>query len=241
MFWKDSKGLRNISKSAKVAVTAFLILIGISYLFGFMNIYFTYSPIDEEKGLSLNDIRFSFYGKRDVTKLEKSIDGTMREYFTSDEDYNSVKAWIQAGADEKDFEPIKTIFDNSCNTCHSADAAVAGAVLENYDGVEPYLQQDTGKSVSRLVSLSHTHLFTIVTIIFLLSFIFSFTLFSEKFKQFIYGLAFFAAALDIGGWWLAKSAAVLAPFVIIGGVLVAISFALLILLSLYDMWVRKST
>jgi hypothetical protein len=241
MFWKESKGLRTLSKSAKTAVTAFLLLIGISYIFGFVTIYLTYSPIDHEAGLSITDIRYAFWGKREETKLEKSIHGTMKEYFADDAEYNTVRAWITAGGDEKDFEPIKTIFDNSCNTCHSQDVKVAEVALETYEDVSLYLVQDTGKTISRLASLSHTHLFSILTVIFLLSFIFSFTLFSDKFKQFIYGLAFFATALDVGSWWLAKFFATLAPLVLVGGALLAVSFALLILLSLYDMWVRKST
>ncbi len=239
MFWKESKGLKSLPASAKIAITAFLILTGISYLLGFMNIYFTYSPIDKQEGLSLNDIRIAFYGAREETKLEKAIDGTMREYFATDDEYKRVKDWIHAGAGEKEFEPVKAIFDNSCNSCHSKDVKVAGVALDSYDEVKPFLAQDTGKSISRLVSLSHTHLFSIVAIMFLLSLVFSFTLFSDKIKQSIFGLAFFAAALDIGAWWLAKFSASLAPLVLIGGALVAISFALLILLSLYDMWVRK--
>jgi hypothetical protein len=239
MFWKESKGLNTLSKSSKTAVTAFLILIGIAYIFGFMNIYLTYSPVDKEKGLSINDIRYSFYGRREVTALEKSIDGSMREHFASDSEYNTVKAWIAAGAQEKDFGPVQTVFQNSCLTCHSADVAVAGVVLDKYSNVEPYLQQDTGKSISRLVSLSHTHLFAILTVIFILTFIFSFTRFPDGVKQFIYGLAYFAVALDVGSWWLAKSSAKLASFVLLGGTLLAVSFILLILLSLYDMWLRK--
>ncbi len=239
MFWKESKGLHTLSKSSKTAITAFLILTGIAYIFGFMNIYLTYSPVDEEKGLSINDIRYAFNGKREATRLEKSIDGSMREHFASDAEYNTVKTWISVGAEEKDFGPVKAVFQNSCLTCHSADVAVADVVLENFNDVKPYLQQDTGKSVSRLVSISHTHLFAILTVIFILTFIFSFTKFPEGFKQFLYGLAYFAVALDIGSWWLAKSSAGLAPFVLLGGGLVAVSFALLILLSLYDMWVRK--
>jgi hypothetical protein len=241
MFWKESKGLKSLSTSAKIALTGFLIIVGISYLFGFMNIYFTYSPIDKEAGLSLRDIQIAFYGSREETKLEKSIDGTMREYFTTDGEYNTVKEWISAGAAEKDFASVQMIFDNSCNTCHSEDVKVAGVSLQTFDDVKQYLVQDTGKSVSRLVSLSHTHLFSIVAIVFLLVFIFSFTLFPEKFKQFLFTLSFLAVVIDVGAWWLAKASSALAPVVLIGGALVAVSFALLILLSLFDMWARKSS
>jgi hypothetical protein len=239
MFWKEKKGLANIPASGKVAVTAFMILMGISYIFGFFNIYLTYSPVDQKAGLSIEDIQIAFYGGRDKTQLEKSIDGTMREYFNSDNDYASVKSWIQSGAGEKEFESAKQIFDASCVGCHAKDNPTANVVLETYKDVKQHLSRDTGKSIPRLVSLTHTHLFSVGIVIFLLAFIFSFTKFSEKIKVSIFLLAFFASAFDVGAWWLAKSSASLAPLVIMGGALLAVSFALLILLSLFDMWVRK--
>ena len=183
MFWKESKGLRNVPGSSKIALTAFLVLIGVAYIFGFGNIYLTYSPIDQQKGLSIADIRTSYYGAREATKLEKSIDGTMLEYFESDADLNTVKAWVKGGGAQEDFGPVKEIFDKSCISCHSTDVEVAGVALENYEQVEPLLKQDTGKSVSRLVSLSHTHLFGVLPILFIMTFIFSFTAFPEAFKK----------------------------------------------------------
>ena len=150
-----------------------------------------------------------------------------------------VKDWIHAGGNEKDFETVQSVFENSCVSCHSRDVQVADVVLETYEDVESYLVQDTGKPLSRLVSLSHTHLFGIVTVLFILSLIFSFTLFSEKVKMAVYAISYFAAIADVGAWWLAKLSPILAPLVILGGALLAVSFVLYILLSLYDMWVRK--
>ena len=239
MFWKESRGLNTVTKSSKIALTAFLILIGVAYIFSFTTIYITYSPIDKEAGLSIKDIQTAYYGSREETKLEKSIDGTMREYFESEEDYSSVKSWVSAGGAEKDFAAVKEVFEKSCNSCHSSDIKIAGAALETYEEVEPLLKQDTGKSVSRLVSLSHSHLFGIVSILFILTFIFSFTTFPEKFKQFIFSIAFFAAAFDIGSWWLAKSSGELAFLIVIAGSLVGISFGVLILLPLYEIWLKK--
>jgi len=239
MFWKESKGLKNIPGSGKLAVTAVLILLGISYIFGFLNIYLAYSPIDREPGMSITDIQIAFYGAREQTRLEKSIDGSMREYFADDNEYQTVKDWIHAGGNEKDFETVQSVFENSCVSCHSRDVQVADVVLETYEDVESYLVQDTGKPLSRLVSLSHTHLFGIVTVLFILSLIFSFTLFSEKVKMAVYAISYFAAIADVGVWWLAKLSPILAPLVILGGALLAVSFVLLIVLSLYDMWVRK--
>jgi hypothetical protein len=242
MFWKESKGLTDLSASSKVAITLFLILAGIGYLFGFLTIYTTYSPVDGEEGLSVEDIRLTFWGKRETTRLEKSIDGTMKEYFASEADYNATKEWIAAGAPRDEWEStIKPIFDVSCSTCHSEEAAVAGAVTETYEDVEEYLAMDTGKSPSRLVSLSHTHWLATLPVIFLLALIFSFTTYKEGIKVFVMAFSFLSVPVDIGSWWLAKLSPALSVLVILGGVALAISFLLLIVLSLYEMYIKKGS
>jgi hypothetical protein len=201
----------------------------------------SYSPVDEQPGLSIEDIRISFWGARETTTLEKSIDGTMKQYFQSDSGYEKTKEWIQNGAPEDVWNStIKPIFDTDCSTCHSKDAEVAGVVTETYQDVEEYLVQDTGKSPARLISLSHTHILAILPIMFLLVFVFSLTTFNEVLKTIIITFSFLSIIFDIGSWWLAKLAPGLAVFVILGGISVAISFLVLILLPLYEIWLKKS-
>ena len=106
MLWKAKNKLNELETSAKIAVTTFLILAGIGYIFGFVTILLTYSPKDQEPGLSVKDIRIAYYGKRETTALESSIDGSMRQYFQSDKNYELTKTWLQDGAKESDFQPI---------------------------------------------------------------------------------------------------------------------------------------
>jgi len=145
MFWKDPKGLKSIPMYSKIGISILLVVAGVGYLLGFANIVVSYAPIDEKPGMSIEDIRIAFYGAREKTKLEKSIDGTMKEYFKDGAGYQTTKEWIAAGAAEDGFPRIKEIFDVSCNTCHSADAQVAGVVTVEYEDVAEYLKQDTGK------------------------------------------------------------------------------------------------
>ena len=182
MFWKDPKGLKSIPMYSKIGITILLVVAGVGYLLGFANIIVAYAPIDEQPGMSIQDIRIAFYGAREKTKLEKSIDGTMKEYFLDEAGYQATKEWIAAGGTEEDFPRIKEIFDVSCSTCHSADAAVAGVVTVEYADVTEFLKQDTGKSVSRLISLSHTHVHGTLPVMFALIFIFSFTLYKNWIK-----------------------------------------------------------
>jgi hypothetical protein len=240
MFWKDPKGLKSIPMYSKIGISILLIVAGIGYLLGFANIVVTYGPIDEKPGISVADIRIAFYGARQKTKLEKAIDGSMKQYFVDEAGYQATKEWIASGGKEGDFPRIKEILDVSCNTCHSAEAQVAGVVTVEYADVAQYLKQDTGKSVSRLISLSHTHVHGTLPVMFVLIFIFSFTLYKDWIKTLV--IAFSAAAIlaDVGAWWLAKLAGFLAPVVILGGLTLALANAALILLSLYELWIKKA-
>ena len=239
MFWKDPKGLKSIPTYSKIGISILLIVAGVGYLLGFANIITTYSPIDEHPGMSVADIRIAFYGAREKTRLEKAIDGTMKDYFVDQAGYQATKEWIAAGGKEGDFPRIKGIFDLSCNTCHSADAQVAGVVTVEYENVAEYLKQDTGKSIPRLISLSHTHVHGTLPVMFALIFIFSFTLYKNWIKTLV--IAFSAAAIlvDVGSWWVAKLAGFLAPVVILGGLTLALANAALILLPLYELWIKK--
>ena len=241
MFWKDTKGLKHLSPSAKIGLTAFVLIAGIGYLFGFFNIYLTYNSLDQNPGLSIKDIQMAFYGARDITALEKSVDGSMREYFQTDKDHNTTKDWVQAGGKEEDFAPVQAIFEVSCNMCHSAELKVADVVTADYEHVKDYLVQDTGKSVSRLVSISHTHILATLAIIFILTFIFSFSRYPEWVKIIVITFSYLALVIDVGSWWLAKLAPFFSVFVILGGASLGCSFFLLVVLPLYDMWLRKGS
>jgi hypothetical protein len=239
MFWRETKGLAGIPLVSKLAITVLLAVAGVGYLLGFLNIYLSYSPVDQKPGMSLEDISLSFYGARGVTKLGKAIDGSMRQYFAGDADYRAVKDWLGSGAKEGDFQAVKPVLDSSCSSCHSAEAAVADVVTVDYADLTPLLKQDTGKSVSRLVSLSHTHVLATLPVIFLLVFIFSFARYPETVKGVVMVFSSLAILLDVGSWWLAKLSPALAILVILGGVSLALSFLALIALSAVDLWFGK--
>jgi hypothetical protein len=239
MFWRETKGLAAIPLISKLTLTVLLVVAGVGYLLGFFNIYLSYSPVDQKPGLSLEDISLSFYGARGSTKLQKAIDGSMRQYLASDADYKSVKDWLAGGAPEAGFAQVQPVFTASCDSCHSKEAAVADVVTVDYASLAPLLKQDTGKSIPRLVSLSHSHVLATLAVIFLLVFIFSFTRYPEVLKGVVMVFSSLAILVDIGSWWLAKLSPALAVLVLLGGLCLAVSFLALIVLSLLDMWFRR--
>ncbi len=239
MLWQETKGLGKIPVSFKLGLTAFLLVAGIGYLLGFANIWLSYSGIDGKPGLSVEDVRLAFYGNRGVTKLTKAIDGAMKQYLASDADGTKIKDWINAGAKESGFADVKSAFE-SCLACHSKDVKTAGVVLEDYASVAPLTAQDTGMSIPRLVTLSHIHVLATLPLIFVLCLVFSFSLFPNWFKGLVIVYSFASIVADIGSWWLAKASGSLAVLVILGGLALAVSFLVLILLSLYEIWLRKA-
>ena len=240
MFWKDTKPLNTLETGPKIALSLVLILAGIGYLLGFLNILVHYQMVDGKPGLSMKDVQMTYSGSRDKTALEKSIDASMRGYFGTDNEYNATKQWLADGATEKVWDSdIRKIFAKNCNTCHSAEAQVAGVVTATYGDVSNYLEQDTGKSLERLVQVSHTHVLATTPFIFVLVLVLFMTSFPMKFKSFASIFSFCAVFLDIGSWWLAKLHPAFSVFVMIGGMCLGASFGLLALAPLYDMWIRK--
>jgi len=240
MFWEETRPLRKLPLGVKLGLTAFLLVAGIGYLLGFTNIYLTYSPNDQKPGLSVADVRLAFYGSREGTKLEAAIQGPMRQYFASDADLEKVRQWVREGGKESGFATVQPVFAASCDSCHSTASQVGGVVTEDYAGLSPLLAQDNGMPISRLVQISHTHVLAALPLIFLLCFVFSFSRFPQPVKGIVIVFSLLAIPADIGSWWLARLSPGMAPLVILGGVSLGIAFGALVLLSLYDLWLRKA-
>jgi len=240
MLWQDSKGLNRLPLSFRLGLTAFLVVAGLGYLLGLANIWVSYAPVDGKPGLSVADIRLSFYGDPSGSKLEKAVTGGMRQYLSSDADKDAVVGWIKAGGKESSFDSIQPIISTSCASCHSAEVATAGIVLASYKDISPLLASDSGKSVSRLIGLSHTHVNALLSLMFCLSVVFSFTRYSNKIKGVVMVFAFASFVIDVGSWWVAKAVAAAAPLVIVGGMCLGLAYAVLVFLPLHEIWLVKA-
>src|SRR3989454_12300505 len=91
-----------------------------------------------------------------------------------------------------------------------------------------------------LIQTSHTHLFGQTLIAGLLGLIFLFASVRESIKTVIVALPFVGTLLDIGGMWLTRFVSPsLSVLVIAGGTLFALGYALITVIALYDLWLRK--
>jgi hypothetical protein len=90
-----------------------------------------------------------------------------------------------------------------------------------------------------LARVSHVHLFGMSFIFLLTGLIFALTEIHKRLRLVIVILPFIAIWLDIGSWWFTKYEPVFAYTVIIGGILMGLALAAQILISLWEMWLKR--
>ncbi|MCF6346436.1 MAG: hypothetical protein L3J00_08220 [Thiomicrorhabdus sp.] len=99
-------------------------------------------------------------------------------------------------------------------------------------------QVDEGASVSTLARVSHIHLFGISFIFFFIGLIFSLALgFNKWVKSGLIIFPFLFLIVDISSWWLTKIDPGFAWLVIIGGIGYSLAASVMLLSSLYQMWI----
>lgn len=94
-----------------------------------------------------------------------------------------------------------------------------------------------GVSFVTLVSLAHIHMLGLLAVFWIVGFTFVHSSFSAEWKAFWSVLPFAAFVVDVCGWFLTKAAPEFVYVVIVGGGLFILGLVVMIVLSLYDMWV----
>jgi hypothetical protein len=111
--------------------------------------------------------------------------------------------------------------------------------LTSYEEVTQVAEVDLGQSMRALARVSHVHLFGMSFIFLLTGLIFALTEIHKRLRLVIVILPFIAIWLDIGSWWFTKYEPVFAYTVIIGGILMGLALAAQILISLWEMWLKR--
>lgn len=96
------------------------------------------------------------------------------------------------------------------------------------------------KSYRELLEVTHTHIFSIPIVVFILSRILAMTHTREGLKITIYGVSFLGIILNLAAPWLIRY--VCPHFVVtftISNILLIMSFGAYIFIPLYEMWLRK--
>ncbi|MFM8552933.1 MAG: hypothetical protein ACKOCD_11610 [Nitrospiraceae bacterium] len=228
--------LRTMPLPFKVLATCFLLTIGVGYLFALAYLYLIDLKPHATQGLdAVQSVIVKYYGNRDGSRLEAALEGNMRGYATP-ADKQQIIRWLRHGAPEAEFDNIQPILARSCAGCHHAQSESPLPPLTSYADVSEYTAVDAGQSVKSLVRVSHIHLFGMSFIFMLTSIIFAFSGTSLVLRSVLIAIPFLAIWLDIGSWWFTKYAPAFAYTVIVGGVLMGLSLAVQIGVSLYEMW-----
>jgi len=225
--------------SLKVLYTMVLLTMGMGYMFAMIQIYEVHSGRDGKGGISVKDIQIAYSGNKAGTRLEGALNGPMSGMLPAEEKAKIIE-WIHSGTEEKKYEEaVKPIVDARCKACHDGSNPHLPN-LTSYDGIKKVAAVDTGVSIGTLVRVSHIHLFGLTFIFFIMGTIFSHAYLRRTWiKCVVMATPFIAIFLDVGSWWVTKVSEPFAYFVIIGGALMGVSFAIQWMVSMYQLWFFK--
>ena len=229
--------LKDHETPIKVLFTGYLCTVGLGYVFALIQILFTHGMADGKFGLSVDDIVYSYYGNRSGTVLEQKLNGSMKENAPEQERFK-IMEWVRDGADIDDYKDdgIEKIIETRCVMCHNKEASGIPS-FSTFEGLGPYIAQDTGATFASLTRISHIHLFGISFIFMFVGLIFSFAeTTTTQYKCIAIGMPYAFLMADIMSWWLTKIDPFFAWLVILAGMGMGISFMFMWVTSILEMW-----
>jgi hypothetical protein len=222
--------------SMRTLFTGALLVLGLGYIFAMLYIFAAHSAADGKPGLSVDDIKITYSGSKDVTPLEKALRGPMSGMLPQ-KDLATVLDWIREGADKKAYNAtIETIVADNCLSCHDGSNPHLNN-LDGFENIQGVVAQDTGADLYTLVRVSHIHLFGLTFIFFIVGFIFSHAYLRPLWlKSLIIVAPFLGVISDVLGWYVTKVYTPFAWVVLIAGAVNGLSFAVMWVISMYQMW-----
>ncbi len=238
----DDFRLAQLPLPQKLVVSLMLMVIGVGYAIASYNLYLTYNLTDGEPGLTVSDLRRAFYGRRDNTKIASKIHGgSMEQFLKKSGDKEKILSWIQDGADQKGYDAVvRPILQENCVRCHNPNGLQRFAPLTSYEEVMVVTQIDRGEPVSLWARVAHTHIQSIGLVFFVLAGVFSFTSLKTGVKCTVIVLPFVTLLVDFGARFLAKYAPDIVYLMLASGACMGLLFGVLILVPLYEMWLKKA-
>jgi hypothetical protein len=239
--------LHQLSCDLKVLYTMTLLVLGIGYLFAMMQVFEVHAGRDGKPGLSTTDLVIAYSGSHADTRLEAALKGPMKNMLPADE-RKVIFQWIHTtgdavfrGGGQEGYEKlVKPIIEKRCVGCHGGHNPHIPN-LSTFEGVSTVVEKDTGMDLFRLIRVSHIHLFGLTFIFFIISAIFVRAQVTPLwFKCTVIATPFVTMLLDIASWYLTKLYSGFAWVVMIGGILMGLTFAAQWLVSMYQLWFRDT-
>ena len=233
--------LRELTPELKCVVLLFISLLSVGYGIAVLNIHFTYQMVDGEPGLTPEDLRRSFYGRRNMTRRAAKIDGgSMEQFLTTPGEKEKILNWIQDGAEEEEFRRVVSpILEQNCWRCHNPQGFMYSRPLQTYPQVQMTTVVDRGEPVPVWTRVAHTHLQSLAVIFFCVGILFTMTTFPQKLKLIILVVPFASIFLDFGARFLARYHPSMVYVVMGTGALAGASFGLMVLSIFYETLLAK--
>jgi len=230
--------LCSLGISLKMLFSGYLTVVAVGYVVALVQILFTHGMADGRFGLSIDDIVYSYYGNRSGSVLESKLEGSMKDMAPEEQRFRIIQ-WVRDGADIGTYNAeIQPIIQKHCVSCHSEESGMSLPDFTRFDNVLLRAETDTGATFSSLTRVSHIHLFGIAFIFMFVGLIFSLAAGVPLWiKATAMIMPYIFLLLDITSWWLTKLNPNFAWLVMIGGVMMAVSFAFMWLVSMYEMWI----
>lgn len=225
--------------SMRVLFSGALLVLGFGYLFAIVYVFAAHSSADGRPGLSVDDIKITYSGSTETTPLEKALRGPMSGMLPQ-QDLQTMLEWIHDGADKRTYNAgIESIVETNCLSCHDGSNPHL-TNLDGFDNIQTVVAQDTGQDLFTLVRVSHIHLFGLTFIFFIVGFIFSHAFLRPIWlKSLIIAAPFAGIVMDVLGWYVTKVFTPFAWVVLIAGAINGGSFAVMWVVSMYQMWIYK--
>ena len=222
--------------SMRTLFTGALLVVGLGYLFAALYVFAAHSGADGKPGLSVDDIKITYSGSTETSALESALRGPMSGMLPQ-QDLESLMDWIRAGADKRNYTAsIETIVEINCLSCHDGSNPHLSN-LDGFENIQKVVAQNTGADLFTLVRVSHIHLFGLTFIFFIVGFIFSHSFVRPLWlKSLIIAIPFVGVIADVLGWYVTKVFTPFAWVVLIAGVFNGLSFAVMWVVSMYQMW-----
>ena len=230
---------QELPMSRRVLYTGVLMVLGMGYMFALLYVYTAHGNLDGKASLSVDDIVIAYSGSTEGTRLEAALRGPMGNMVGLD-DRASILGWVQAGAARGSYEAqIRPIIEANCLTCHDGSNPHLSN-LDGFDNIQSVVEHDTGADLFTLVRVSHIHLFGLTFIFFLMGLIFSHTFMRPVWlKCTIMATPFVCIASDVSSWYFTKLYSGFAWVVLIAGALMGLSFAIMWIVSMWQIWFYK--
>lgn len=244
-----SSWLRALPLGARAGVSALLLVIAGGWMASAAHLVQQHQNRDERPGVSRTDLEGAYHGVQQESSLRQAILRGHPEDLPEAE-RALLLAWLSGSRVSEDYDSLELgdsapaeLLARRCNACHSragldgehADARIALSTWEDVARVA-FSKRIEPLPTRVLIASTHAHALSLAPLALVICALLAATRFRARWLGPLTALCGVALALDLGGWWLARSVAGLGPWIAVCGGLFAASMALAWILIAIDLW-----